>query len=182
MKKTALFISSLLALILFAGCASIPEPKNSEATLLYGAARYNGLYVVGGNNRAISTVKIDGIQLIVKNVDDGMSYCFKTNANGEFAVEGLSAGNYIVKYIGTKYRCDGKVWNLRYNVPVKDSLKFTVNGGVTNLGRIVVNLDPDVGRDYVEWARDLDKVAEMFRKLHPKSKWIEADWSVPAID
>lgn len=177
MKKSALFISSLLALILLAGCASIPEPKNSESTLLYGAARYNGLYVLGGNNKSISSVKVDGIQVIVKNIDDGMTYSVVTNADGEFALEGIATGDYIIKYIGTKYKYDGKVWKLRYNIPKDANLKFTVDGGVTNIGRIIINLDPDSGRDYLEWPKDLDKVAEMFKKLHPNSKWNAHTWT-----
>ncbi|MBQ1949487.1 MAG: carboxypeptidase regulatory-like domain-containing protein [Treponema sp.] len=179
MKKIALFLFSLLAISLFAGCASMPESNGKDSTLIYGCARYNGLYVFGGKDKSMSSVKIDGIQVMVMNLDDGMTYAATTNSEGEFTIAGVTPGHYIVKYLGTEYKYDGKKWKLRYNVPSKEKSNFTVRNGVTNIGRIVVNVDPDSGCDYVTWATDLEKVAELFKKNHPGSKWLDANWSTP---
>ncbi|MBQ1629667.1 MAG: carboxypeptidase regulatory-like domain-containing protein [Treponema sp.] len=177
MKKSVLFILMTLAVWLFAGCASLPEPKSSDSNMLYGFARYKGLYVFGGTSKSVSSEKVNNIRIIVKNLDDGMTYSTKTNADGEFAIEGVTAGNYVVKYLGTEYRYDGKKWQIRYNVPTsEEGARFTVSNGVTNMGRIIVNLDTDSGEDYVSWANDFEGVAQKFKQLHSESKWNDYTW------
>lgn len=178
MKKLLFTLFVLLAGTLFAGCASLPEPSGSDSIMIYGSARYQGLFVFGGNtSKAVSTVKIDGITVNIKNIDDGLTFSATTNKEGELFFKDVTPGTYLVKYIGTEYRYDGKTWQLRYNVPAEVSQKFTVRSGVTNIGKIVVNLDTDSGEDYVTWAKDIEKVQNTFKTLHPNSKWNDISWS-----
>ncbi|MCR5494025.1 MAG: carboxypeptidase-like regulatory domain-containing protein [Treponema sp.] len=178
MKKTVLFLLAAMVMSMFVGCASMPEPKDENSNMLYGCARYKGLYVFGGRAKTASSEKVDGIHIIVKNFDDGMTYAAETNKDGEFYMEGVTPGHYVVKYLGTEYKYDGKKWQLRYNIPAsEENAKFTVRNGVTNMGCIVINVDSDSGEDYVSWAQNLDEVKEKFANLHPNSKWSESNWS-----
>lgn len=187
MKKstTAIIIAALClcASFIFSGCTSVPEPKNTEDSLLYGNVYFNFSCIPNNYGIPESSTKKDGIEVKFQNIKTKRLITMTTNYKGEFMRKNIPSGTYIIYSLKTKVTY-GNGYEDEYEAKF-DKNKTTnfhfmpLANSVVNLGTIDLNIsitDINYYIWHVEWDKGFSDSYTKFCSEHENSGWINKNW------
>lgn len=172
--------------LLFASCASVPEPSEKNSNLLYGNVSFNFSCIPNNYGIPESSTKLNGIDVKFKNIKTGKTLTVTTNNKGEFFKANVARGTYILKSLNAKVDYGGG-YAVDYGVDFKkmresDFYFVSVDNVVINLGKIDLDIsitDINYYNAYVRWNKDFDETYYKFCDEHPTSNWISKQWFTP---
>ncbi len=181
MKKSIISLATaLVASILLASCASIPEPSEKNKSMLYGKTDVLVMYPTESQKAGIITQhKKNGIYLRVKHLKSGQIYTITSNKNGEFIKTNLPEGYYEFHKISAKYNRNQSVNSFWYNFSYNDpNIRFVIKDGVTNIGFITMKINYTSEIDNgINWAYSFNQAKDFFFDEHIDSDWTDETWT-----
>ena len=167
--------AAFFASLLFAGCASIPEPKTAESTLLYGEVQYTGKR---GDN--VSELR-SGIKITIENVSTRKKTTLTSNGLGIISKRDLPCGTYRIQRIEADMSYESRVWQFWREPDYTDrNARFKIKPGVANLGVIRIFVDYEKNIVETTYADGYAQAEKNFRERHPDSTWSTMEWTPKA--
>lgn len=182
--KTATSAALICFSLIFASCASIPEPSKKNSNLLYGNVSFNFTCIPNNYGIPESSEKSNGIEVKFKNVKTNKTITMTTNNKGEFYRTNVPEGTYVFKSLKAKVNYGGG-YEAEYiadfcKTPKESYFYFVSLGNVVmNLGKINLDIsitDINYYSYYIRWDEDFDETYYNFCMEHPDSDWINKDW------
>lgn len=173
----------LCASVIFTGCTSVPEPKNTEDNLLYGNVYFNFSCIPNNYGIPESSTKKDGIEVKFQNIKTKRIITMTTNYKGEFMRKNIPSGTYIIYSLKSKVNY-GNGYEIVYEAKF-DKYKTTnfhfmpLSNSVVNLGIIDLDISMNDINYYnwrVEWDKDFSDSYIKFCSEHENSGWINKNW------
>lgn len=173
----------LCASVIFTGCTSVPEPKNTEDNLLYGNVYFNFSCIPNNYGIPESSTKKDGIEVKFQNIRTNRIITLTTNHKGEFMRKNIPDGTYTIHSMKAKVNY-GNGYEDVYEAKLdkKKTMDFRFKpraNSVVNLGIINLNIsitDIDYYNWSIEWNTDFSDAYTKFCSEHENSAWIDKDW------
>ncbi len=183
MKKSIVSLATaLVASILFASCASIPEPSKKDTSLVYGILEFNFENYTNADLLPTTEKNPSGTTVKIQNRETKKNYSLSANKNGEFLRTNIPAGNYeLVSFSRTIKTFKGA--DINFENSLKDNnthFYFSIaDNCVTNMGKMIYKIDMKNTSSYrcgYSCNGDFSMTKAMFKKYHPDSLWLLEDW------
>jgi len=157
-----------LAVIILAGCTSIPVPTPQQNTLLAGKLIVNWVPTdkAWTKNESVKS----GIKVYFKDEDTGKITLVITQKEGWLLTNKLNGSNYSIQKFFIEIKQGNTIYSMTLNGPSNITLE---NGAVNNIGIIQIDIE---NNKYSLKRIDYDTVKLDFQANFSDSEWNSYDW------
>ena len=161
---------AIFAVVILAGCISIPVPTPDQNTLLTGKFLVNWKTTDRRRSVINGTYKTN-IVIYFQNNETGKVVSIPTKKDGWFISNKLAnSGNYTIQKFYLEIKVNNTIYQMTLNGPIPI---YLTRGNVNNMGQIQI----DVGNDSYSYRLvDYDVVKFDFQNEFPDSEWNSYKW------
>lgn len=161
-------LSIVFAVLIFAGCTSVPVPTPEQNTLLAGKLLVNW-DVTGTMSGGNGKIKV-GIKTYFQNNQTGKVVSIPTQKGGWLLTNKLTGGEYTIQKFYIEREQGNTIYKMTLNGPFHINLE---DGVVNNIGTVQI----DIGNEQYSYRLiDHDVIRYDFQDEFPDSEWNSYEW------